>query len=162
MRANTITITRSKPKAWHAVLALVLAVCALAIPATASAVPIDSGPYAPVNATTGGSSESSQPTIARPNEGIVTADPLPEADSPLVDTGQPAIARPNEGIVTADHLHYTGLSPFDTSQPVASSDGFDWLSAAIGAGAAAALVALGGAVLLTVRRRTAVSPSVAR
>ena len=134
MRANTITITRSKPKAWHYALALVLAVCAQAIPGTASAQPIDSGPYSSVNASTGGSDQSSQPTIARPNEGTVT---------------------PN-------HLHYTGPAPFDTSQPVTPSGGFDWLSSAIGAAAAVALMALGGALFLTVRRRTAVSPSVAR
>ena len=35
-----------------------------------------------------------------------------------------------------------------------SGDGFDWASALVGAGAALALAALGGAALLTVRRRT--------
>jgi hypothetical protein len=133
MRANTITNTRPKPKAWRPILALVLAVCALAIPGSASAVPIDSDSYSSVDAITGGSDQSSQPTIARPNEGIVSP----------------------------DHLHYAGPPLSDTSQPVASSDGFDWLSAAIGAGTAMALVTLGGALFLTVRRRTAVSPSAA-
>jgi hypothetical protein len=174
MRAKTISITRPKPKAWHSVVVLVLAASAMAIPATASAVPIESGPYSSVNATSGGSDRSShrpyggghvapsgQPTIGRPNEGTVALDPLPYTGSPLVDTIQPTIARPNEGIVTADHLHYTGPTPLDTSQPVASSDGFDWASAGIGAGAAMALVALGGAALLTVRRRAAASPSAA-
>jgi hypothetical protein len=42
-----------------------------------------------------------------------------------------------------------------------ADDGFDWLSAAIGAAAAMALVGLGAAAFLTVRRRTAVSPSAA-
>jgi hypothetical protein len=46
-----------------------------------------------------------------------------------------------------------------SGSPANTDDGFDWLSAAIGAAAATALVALGGAVFLTVRRRTAVSPS---
>src|SRR5918994_767256 len=48
-----------------------------------------------------------------------------------------------------------------SSSPGNPDDGFDWLSAAIGSAAAIALVALGGAAFLTVRRRTAVSPSTA-
>jgi hypothetical protein len=46
-----------------------------------------------------------------------------------------------------------------SGSPADTDDGFDWLSAAIGAAATTALVALGGAAFLTVRRRTAVSPS---
>jgi hypothetical protein len=46
-----------------------------------------------------------------------------------------------------------------SGSPTSSDDGFDWASAVIGAGAAMAIVALGSAVFLTVRRRTAVSPS---
>jgi hypothetical protein len=46
------------------------------------------------------------------------------------------------------------------SEPAASTgDGFDWSSAAVGAGAVLALLALGGAVLLTVRGHTAMSPT---
>jgi hypothetical protein len=56
----------------------------------------------------------------------------------------------------------TGPSPnqptFASGSPSAN-DGFQWGAAALGAGAALALVAFGGAVLLTVRRRTAISPS---
>jgi hypothetical protein len=48
-----------------------------------------------------------------------------------------------------------------SGSPADKDDGFDWLSAAIGGAAAMALVALGGAAFLTVRRRTAVSPSTA-
>ena len=44
---------------------------------------------------------------------------------------------------------------------LSTDDGFDWASAAIGAGAVMTLVALGGAALLTVRRRTAVASSAA-
>ena len=43
-----------------------------------------------------------------------------------------------------------------TSSPGGTSDGFDWVSALVGAGAALALAALGGAALLTVRRRAPV------
>ena len=135
MRAHTITTMsrRRRQTRRRRALALALGVCALAIPATAIASPVDpsTSGYSTPNAITGGSSDSSQPTIARPNEGIVTP----------------------------DHLHYAGPPPFDTSEPVASGDGFDWASAAVGAGAALALLALGGAALLMVRRRTAMSPS---
>jgi hypothetical protein len=48
-----------------------------------------------------------------------------------------------------------------SGSPAYPDDGFDWLSAAIGAAAAMALVALGGAAFLTIRRRIAVSPSTA-
>jgi hypothetical protein len=56
----------------------------------------------------------------------------------------------------------TGASssePTPISGSPATSDGFDWLSAAIGAAAAMGLVALTGAAFLTVRKRAAVSPS---
>lgn len=43
--------------------------------------------------------------------------------------------------------------------PASAADGFDWGDAALGAGATMALVALGGTVLLTVRRHPGVSPS---
>jgi hypothetical protein len=52
-------------------------------------------------------------------------------------------------------------APGPVSGPSATDDGFDWASAAIGAGAAMALAALGGAAFLTVRRRTAVASSAA-
>jgi hypothetical protein len=141
MRAYT---TNHRSAAWRVVFSAAIVACWLALPATAGARPIDlphgaqyssfdvgGGPYVGSTSQTGG-----------PN------------------VSQERIVRPNEGFVSPDHLRYTG-PPFDTSQPVASSDGFDWLSAAIGAAAAMALVALGSAVFLTVRRRTAVSPSVA-
>jgi hypothetical protein len=58
-----------------------------------------------------------------------------------------------------------GVPASDTTlasgSPADTADGFDWLSAAIGGAAAMALVALGGAAFLTIRRRTAVSPSTA-
>ena len=46
-----------------------------------------------------------------------------------------------------------------SGSPADTGDGFDWVSALVGAGAALALAALGSAALLTFRRRTAVSPS---
>jgi len=100
MRAHTIT-TINRRRARRRLIALVLAVCALAIPATASAQPID-GPHPWVYPASGGAGSDS---------------------------------------------------------PETTGDGFDPASAALGAGAAIALVALGGAVLFTVRRRPGVSPS---
>jgi hypothetical protein len=46
-----------------------------------------------------------------------------------------------------------------SGSPGNPDDGFDWLSAAIGSAAAMALVALGSAAVLTIRRRTTVSPA---
>jgi len=48
---------------------------------------------------------------------------------------------------------------FVTDSPAATGDGFDWSSAAVGAGTVLALLALGGAALLTVRMPTAISPA---
>ena len=110
MRAHTVTTTaRRARKARQRVVALVLGVCALAIPATASAVPLipHGADYSSVSTTSGPTSEPTAPL-----------------DSPSV-----------------------------------SGDGFDLGDAALGAGAAMALTALGGAVLFTVRRRPGVSPS---
>ena len=110
MRAHTITTTTRRPRsARRRVVALVLGVCALAIPATASAVPLI--PH--------GADYSSVSTTPVP-----TSEPTAPLDSPSV-----------------------------------SGDGFDLGDAALGAGAAMALTALGGAVLFTVRRRPGVSPS---
>jgi hypothetical protein len=110
MRGHTITTTTRRARsARRRVIALVLGVCALAIPATASAAPqIPHGAdYSSLSATP---PPTSEPTVA--------------SDSPS-DSG----------------------------------DGFDWRDAALGAGAAMALIALSGAVLFTVRRRPGVSPS---
>jgi hypothetical protein len=65
----------------------------------------------------------------------------------------------------ADYLSTGAIAP-PTDLPTLVSDllphpadGFDWAAAALGAGAATTLVAHGGAVLFTVRRRPGVSPS---
>jgi hypothetical protein len=136
MRAHTITTkSRRRAKAWRRALALTLAICALAIPASASADP-DPAPdgYATPNAIIGGSSGSggSSEVGSGYSSPTAIAGPLPDrftVESPAVEP------------------------------PASTGDGFDWASAAVGAGSALALVALGGAALLTVRRRAAVSPS---
>jgi hypothetical protein len=136
MRAYTITSTSGpRPKAWLGVLALV-AVCSLLTPSIASAE------YSSVNQVSPGypsPSDESGTSQMGPTEQV-----SPGYPSPSAITGSPS----SEPTLVS-------------SSPGNPDDGFDWLSAAIGSAAAIALVALGGAAFLTVRRRTAVSPSTA-
>jgi hypothetical protein len=135
MRAHTMTI--------------VLGICALAIPVSANAQPIDSD-YSSVNAISGPAGESNQPAGG--------------SDYQSVNSIAPPASEPT-GLQGADSdyssLNAISGTPASTPTPVSGStdsgDGFDWGSALVGAGAALALAALGTAALLTVRRRTAVS-----
>lgn len=129
MRAHTITtMTRHRRNARRRVIALVLGVCALAIPASASAAPQSAASQVPhgANYSSVGAipPQKSEPTVVVLRRDGSQAEPTVVSDSPS----------------------YPG-------------DGFDWGDAAVGAGAAMALVALGGAVLFTVRRRPAGLPS---
>jgi hypothetical protein len=169
MRAYTTTITSTpRPKAWLSVAALVLAVCSLVIPSTAAAQssvnsitggsqhssqPVGDSDYTSANSITGGSQHSSQPvgdsdyTSANSIVGGSSASSQP-VGSPKVDPGYSTLNA------------ITGTPSSEPTLVAANSDdGFDWLSAAIGAASAMALVALGGAAFLSVRRRAAVSPS---
>ena len=122
MRAHTITtMTRRRRNARRRVIALVLGVCALAIPATTSAQPID-----------------------------------PPASVPTDSVQPPHGADYSSVAITGSDTEGSALV---ASSPADSSDGLDLGDAALGAGAAMALVALGGAVLVTIRRRPGVSPS---
>jgi hypothetical protein len=114
-------------------IALVVGICILAIPSSASAF------YGPA------SSNDQAPDGVPSNAGLVTPDhtalneslaPGSGSDGQLVDT--PAVT--------------------PISSAPASADAFDWADAALGAGAAMAIVAISGMALLTLRRRT-VSPS---
>jgi hypothetical protein len=132
MRAHTIAImSRRRRRARRRAIALVLAVCSLAIPASA-------GAYSSVNAITGGSEQSSQPSGGS------------DHSTPTAINGRhdliPGYASPN-AITGAEPLTVASGSPSSADQ------GFDWPSALVGAGSAMALVALGGAALLTVRRQ---------
>jgi hypothetical protein len=141
MRAHTIKIMsqRRRNARRRRALALALGIGALAIPASASADPAG-GDYSRADAIAAGLEESSQSTSG-------------SVGSPY--DGGPDYATPNS-ILGSDGLGE--LAPV-TGSPATSGEGFDWPSAAVGAGAAMALIALCGAVLLTVRRRTAISPS---
>ena len=150
MRANTIKIARLRPKAWLGVLALAFAVCSLLAPSIAGAE------YSSVNALAGGYGESSQPVGGSDYSSLnALAGGYGESSQPG-DRGTPAPA-------TRHSTNAPGLTGAPSSEPrlvsVETDEGFDWLSAAIGASAAMALVALGGAAFLTVRRRTAAAPS---
>ena len=140
MRAHTITImARRRRRARRRAIALVLALCSLAIPASASADPSVYG------------IDSSEAT------GIANAlhDPATTPDSGYSSVNGIDSSQAN-GIANA--LHDPGPTVVSGS-PSSADPWFDWPSALVGAGSAMALVALGGAAFLTVRRRTEVSPS---
>jgi len=144
MKAHTITTPRkSRPrrKARHVVLAFALAVGALAIPATANAEPIGSPHFAPPD--TGYSSVNA---IAPP-----ASSPSDSSGSAAVDAGYSSLNAISGSPAEAP--------TFVSNSPSGSGEGFDWPSALVGAGAALAMAALGTAALLTVRRRSTVTPS---
>jgi hypothetical protein len=140
MSAHTTIISQRRRKARRRLaLALGLGICALAIPASASADPSASG-YSRADAIAAGLEESSQPVGG-------------SGGSPYgggLDYATPNASLGSDGLGQATPV---------AGSPAGADDGFDWPSAAVGAGAAMALIALGGAALLTVRRRTAISPS---
>jgi hypothetical protein len=150
MRAHTITIrSAAKRRARRRVLALALGITALAIPATVSADP--PGSDHSVYAFDGGSSQSSgsdYSSVTSITGG--SSEPAPIVGSPY---------RGGRGFETVQAIGGppSGEPTFASGSP--AGDGFDWADAALGAGAALALAAFGGAALLTARRRTAMSPS---
>ena len=101
----------------------------------------------------------------------VSAEPYVNSGYATQTTGIDSNLSGEAAAVAAGHAHRTPgelgrwTGPREpalvSSSPASTSDGFDWTSAAVGAGAAMALVCLGGAGFLTVRRRTAVSRSAA-
>jgi len=151
MRAHTITIVSRLRRQRRRALALALGICALAIPASANAQPIDSN-YSSVNAISGDTSEPSQPAGGSGYQSVNSiAPPASEpSDSQHVNSGYSSL-NAISGAPTS--------TPTLVSASPEASDGFDWGSALVGAGAALALAALGTAAMLTMRRRTAVSPS---
>ena len=141
MRAQNTTTTssRAKGKARHAVL--VLAVCSLAIPATANAEPLSSPDFASPDSSYSSLNAITGPTSA-PSGSAGSAAGDSDYSSLNSITGPPADA-----------------PTFVSGSPTGTSDPFDWPSALVGAGAVLALVALAGAALLSVRRRTSVAHS---
>jgi hypothetical protein len=143
MSAHTITTTYRNRRRRH-LTALALTVGALAIPAGATAQPIDTG-YSSANAASGtadGSDYSTVNSIVPPEPGTGSAKDVESGYSSLNSIA-----------------HEPADAPAAVSAPTGANDGFDWVSALVGAGTALAMAAFGGAALLTLRRRTAVSPS---
>ena len=146
MRAHTITMMFRRHRGARRAAAIVLAAGSLAIPASAAA-------YTYPSSIAGGSEQSSQPAEGSGQSSlnaITQGSGVPSAPSGVqsahqVDPGNPAYlsARAGEAAVSSS----------------SADDGFDWSSAAVGAGAAMAALALGGAAFLTARRRTTVSPA---
>jgi hypothetical protein len=130
---TTIT-TASRPRV-RAVLAIVLGLAALAIPATAGA---------------------SYGTV--PDEGQASA--AQDNDTGLVIPDHTAL---NESLAPAggslDPGSIDGPAPTPVIDTPAAVDRFDWGDAALGAGMTMALLALAGAGVLALRRHGAVSPS---
>ncbi len=160
MRAQTITtMTRRRRKARrHRAFALALGVCALTIPASAGGAPIEGG-YS-VNTTMTHENPHSIPGFGT---AITRSETNKAEPSGLVGypTPTPAGERAAERVVSSYGIPVpSGVEPtLIAGSPASADDGFDWASAAVGAGAAMALAALGATALLTVRRRTTVSPS---
>jgi hypothetical protein len=122
------------------ILTTIIVLGALAIPASAGAS------YGTVS---GGSDDSGQ-SVGAPDYSSLNAT-APPVSEPSTESGYSS-------------LNSISGSPSETptlvsGSPASTGDGFDWGDAALGAGAVMALVAFGGAALLTVRRRTAMSPS---
>jgi hypothetical protein len=152
---NTITTTkRSRPSA--RLTALALAVGVLAIPSSVSAF---------YGSASDNASGSAPDNVSR-NAGLVAPDhtslnaSLGSPVTPEPDRGSPSVADPSAGYSS---LNAISGSPADEPTFVSGSpstgDQFDWADAALGAGVAMALFTLGGAALVTVRRRIAVSPT---
>jgi hypothetical protein len=142
MGAHTITTTYRKQRRRHLTV-VALALGALAIPAGATAQPIDDG-YSSVNAISGpadGSDYSTVNSIVPPESGT---------GSQGAESGYSSLNA---------IAHEPANEPAVVSTPAGENDGFDWASALVGAGTALAMAAFGGAALLTLRRRAAVSPS---
>jgi hypothetical protein len=159
---TTLSNTKQpRPNARRGLIALGLAVCALAVPSSAIASygsASDGGPT-----SSGGSAPDGVPS----NAGLVAPDhtslnaSLSSPTTPQADTSSPSgSVDPNSTYSSVSAISGAPAGePTVVSSSPSSGDSFDWADAALGAGIAMAMVALGGAALLTLRRRTAVSPS---
>ena len=149
---STSTTITSRPRAagHYRLFAVILGVCALAVPASASAF-YGSAPDEGTDSAKG-SSDSGQLVI--PDHTALNAS-LNRAVTPERSSPNPPSGYTSLNAVTGGH---SPTPTFVSSSPVAG-DGFDWADAALGAGATMALVAFGAAALVTIRRHSTVSPS---
>jgi hypothetical protein len=149
------TFTTQRPKA--RLLALVVGVCALAIPANASAF------YGEAPNSGRGAADDD---IGR-NAGLVAPDHTSlNASLNSPSTAEPGGSSPSGAVdQSPGYASLNAISGAPAGEPTlvsgspSSVDSFDWGDAALGAGVTMALITLGGVALVTVRRRTAVSPT---
>ena len=155
MRGHITTSTSGrKRQTLRRALGLGLGMCALVIPSTATAFTMD--PPLTVNAVASGSDDSSQPS-GDPSYSSVNSITAPASEPS--GSGGPADVASGYSSLTAITGAPASEPTLASSSPTGAGEGFDWASAAVGAGAAMTLVAFGGAALFTVRRRAAISPS---
>lgn len=153
MRAHKIiTMSRRSRQQRRRVLALTIGVCALAIPSTASAAPIENVPYS-VNAIVGSSDEQSQSggDTGYSSVNAIVGSSESQSVGSTSDSGYSSV-----NAITGSPA---GAPTYVSSSPSTAVEGFDWISALMGAGAALALTSLAGAMLLTARRRRTVTPA---
>jgi hypothetical protein len=157
MRAKTITTIKPRRQgARSRVVAATVCVCALAMPASAGAEPIDGASPVKIDAS------ARKDTAPLPGFGTaMTRSEMQGQDpAPLPGFGTAMTRSGMRGSELADarESSLADATRLGTS-PAGAADGFDWASAVVGAGAVMALTALCSAVFITLRRRTAVSPS---
>ncbi len=114
-----------------AAFVVTLAVCAIAIPASASAF----------YGSASGSEQGSVPATASNDSSLVIPDHTSLHES----------LAPHGGALNPGGIEQPTPTPVIEPSPI--GDGFDWADAALGAGVAMALVALGTAAAFTLRRR---------
>jgi hypothetical protein len=147
MTANTITISSARRRA----IAILVAVGSLAIPTTASAT--SSAGYSAPNAIIGDSSDRSEPAGRSDYPSLNAIAAESRTSSAVGSSGSSHEVTP--GYASLDAI--TGPSSSEpavaSGSPPSTAHGFDWPSAVVGAGTVLALLALSGAVVLTVRRQ---------
>ena len=134
LSTGTVRPRHTAPLTW---LAVALGILFLALPTSAGAYYYGSG--SETSATPAAKQESN-------DSGLVAPDHTALNDSLALSGSQ----KPGGAGSPPTTIVYESPS---------AGDGFDWADAALGAGLAMALITIGGAALITVRRRTGASPA---
>jgi len=137
---NTLSTDTGRPRqaARHTWLAVALGIAFLALPTSAGAYYYASG--SETSAAPAAKQESSDSGLVAPDHAT-----LNDSLAPLSGSQNPGGTGNTPTTIVYD-------SP-------SAGDGFDWADAALGAGLTMALITIGGAALITVRRRTGASPA---
>ena len=137
---NTLSTGTVRPRhtARNTWLAVALGILFLALPTSAGAYYYGSG--GETSGTPAAKQESNDSGLVAPDHAA-----LNDSLAPLTGSQKPGGAGSSPTTIVYD-------SP-------SASDGFDWADAALGAGLTMALITIGAAALITVRRRTGASPA---